>query len=216
MKSINEIEKNIDYLNDKINSLIGEGVTDVFSFIKNPRISTIKIIKGMFDDTEEEIKKKEEELKKSEEKSEEEKKQQTEEELSAINGLKDELRELKIALGKLRNAKQKDLPYKKAVVKFYDETKLDIEKMQSPDFKRTLKNTMFFKVFGFNEKNNTIDLKTNSFPDTIIIRLTFSNLKTNVDQRGDVRLIYNKYGAITKEDVVGEEVDVNFRFLTLS
>lgn len=212
MKKINELEENIKYLNENIDKLIDEGVGDVLGgvldFIKNPALKTIKVIKGVIDDTEEEIKKKEDEIEDSKE-------GQTEEELAAIEELKVELAELRVALGKLRNAKQKDLPYKKVVVKFKGKTKLDIQQMKSPEFKRTLKGTMYFTVFGFDKKNKTVDLKTNSFPDTIIIRLKFRDLKTNIDQKGNVRLIYNKYGAITDGDVVGDEEDIYFRFLTL-
>ena len=129
--------------------------------------------------------------------------------------MNDTLDKIAEKLGVLQNASQKDLKYKKVEIQFNGKTELDIEKMKSPEFQRNLIGTMFFKVVGINENKKTIDLKTNSFPNTILIRLEYDKLITYREQSGDVHLLYNKYGFVGDRNVAGDEKKITFKFLNL-
>lgn len=219
MKSINEQEKIIKDINNLIENNLNEGVaSDIMTFIRfGPGgLLTKKVVGNLIDDGEEKESDKKDKLKELEKKKKEAEDEKEREEIQdSIDELKEEIAEIRNGISSLRTAKTKKLKYKRVEVRFKGEIELDIQKLKSPEFKRKLVGTMFFKVVGLNEKSKTIDLKTNSFPDTIIIRLKYDNLKTNIDQKGDVHLIYNKYGFTSKDDVAGNEEDAYFRFLKL-
>jgi hypothetical protein len=219
MKSINEQEKIIKDINNLIESNINEGIAnDIITFIRfGPGgLLTKKIISKLIDDGEEKESDNKDKLKELEKKKKESEDEEERNKLQdSINKLKDDIAEISGGISNLRKSKSKKLKYKRVVISFKNDVELDIQKLSSPDYKRKLTGSMYFSVVGINEKSKTIDIKTNSFPDTLIIRLRYNNLKTNIDQKGEVSLSYNKYGFSTEKDVSGDEEDVYFKFIKL-
>ena len=72
---------------------------------------------------------------------------------------------------------------------------------------------MYFSVVGSNDISKTIDLKTSSFPNTIIIRINYDTLDTYKDQYGDANLIYSKYGSPNKDSVSGDKSNIFFTII---
>lgn len=219
MKSIEEQERIINEVNSMIDDVICEGwIGDVMTFFRTGPVGVFakKEIEGIIDAGEEAEEKWKEKLKEKEAalKASEEQEQQEEIE-KQIEELNKRLDDIASGITSLKNAREKNTKYKKAEIQFYGKTAVDIEKLKSPEFKRNLLGTMYFKVVGLNQKTKTIDLKTTSFPNTVIIRLEYEKLITNREQMGEVHLIYNKYGFTTHNDVGGDEQKIKFKFLSL-
>ena len=220
MKDINEHNQTINEINLLIESNLNESNYDDFlTFMRGgaPALLTKKAIESLVDGGEDEKDKHKRRRKKKEKEKEKEGLTDKEKEDidKEIKGLNDTLDKIAEKLGVLQNASQKDLKYKKVEIQFNGKTELDIEKMKSPEFQRNLLGTMFFKVVGINENKKTIDLKTNSFPNTILIRLEYDKLITYREQSGDVHLLYNKYGFVGDRNVAGDEKKITFKFLNL-
>lgn len=135
--------------------------------------------------------------------------------ITGISDIQSEIAELKYLITKLEDKKEKQLPFKKVVIEFKKKVELDIEKMKSPEFQRNLINTMYFKVIEVNESEKYLLLKTNSFPDTMFIRLEYKTLDIYREQKGDVNLIYSRYKNPVVNPVEGEKEDCFYRIVEI-
>ena len=135
--------------------------------------------------------------------------------ITDISELTAEIEELKSLIGKLEEKKEKQLPFKKIVIEFKKKVELDIKKMKSPEFQRNLLGTMYFKVMEVNEDEKYLLLKTNSFPDTMFIKLEYSNLDIYREQKGDVNLIYSRYKNPFVNPIEGEKEDCFYRIVEM-
>jgi hypothetical protein len=132
-----------------------------------------------------------------------------------IDELNDRLDKLTTSLDNLsKELKGGDSKYKRVVIAFKEDYELDIEKLKSPEFKRNLKNRMYFKVLSHDQKNKTFDLQTNSFPIEIKLRLTYKKLEEFVKQNGKARLVFNKHTS-SQHGLEGEEISVEFEFTSI-
>jgi hypothetical protein len=128
-----------------------------------------------------------------------------------ISDMHSKLDKLEKKIGALTLKSTQELPFQKIWIRFKNEVSLDIESLSSPEFQRNLKDTMYFRLFSIDEQSKIMYLKTDSFPDTIVIKLQYSTLETYRDQYGEVNLIYNQYGSLSvKDSVKGNEKDVYF------
>jgi hypothetical protein len=130
-----------------------------------------------------------------------------------IQGLKKELDELMVLLKDFEKKKMETIGFNQIVIEFKKKVELDIIKLKSPEFQRNLVGVMYFKVVGVDETNRTIELKTSSFPDTIILNLKYETLTTYQDQKGEVNLIYSRYGDPDLRPVDGELEDCYFKII---
>lgn len=135
--------------------------------------------------------------------------------ITGISDIQSEIAELKSLIAKLEDKKEKQLPFKKVVIEFKKKVELDIQKMKSPEFQRNLLSTMYFKVIEVNEDEKYLLLKTNSFPDTMFIRLEYSSLDIYKEQKGDVNLIYSRYKNPVVNPVEGEREDCFYRIVEI-
>jgi hypothetical protein len=135
--------------------------------------------------------------------------------ITGISELTSEIAELKSLIAKLEEKKEKQLPFKKIVIEFKKKVDLDIKKMKSPEFQRNLVSTMYFKVMEVNESEKYLILKTNSFPDTMFIKLEYSNLDIYREQKGDVNLIYSRYKNPFVNPIEGEKEDCFYRIVEM-
>ena len=87
--------------------------------------------------------------------------------------------------------------------------------MKSPEFQRSLVSTMYFKVMEVNETKKYLLLKTNSFPDTMFIRLEYKTLDIYKEQKGDVNLIYSRYKNPIVNPIEGEKEDCFYRIVEM-
>jgi hypothetical protein len=87
--------------------------------------------------------------------------------------------------------------------------------MKSPEFQRSLVSTMYFKVMEVNETKKYLLLKTNSFPDTMFIRLEYKTLDIYKEQKDDVNLIYSRYKNPIVNPIEGEKEDCFFRIVEM-
>jgi hypothetical protein len=214
MKIINKLEKHniiVESINDDIDILLNENIfSDLVTLVTSGPIGLIRkkiiktaIKKGIDELTDTE--KEKEELEKSEDPDQEE-----------LKKIDQKIKDLNDKLDLLFSVEKESLPFKKVIINFKNKTSVDIEKLKSPEYKRNLLGTMYFTVVKYDEKNNIIELKTTSFPDTLRLRLTYDKLIDNQDQKGTIQLIYNKYGKSTSEDISGDEKDIYFNFLKIS
>lgn len=224
MKIINKLEKHnliIESINDDIDSLINENIfTDLLSLGVGgvPGIIRKKVIEKLFDDSEKEKDKLEKEKKELEKEKkedlEEKEKEELEKEIKKLSKEIDELKEKIKGYSEIEDEiEDEELPFNNITIKFKNKTSIDIEKLKSPEYKRNLIGTMYFKVVDFDESNKTMLLKTNSFPNTLTLRLTYNKLEDNIDLSGSVQLLYNKYGNFSINDIEGEEKDIYFKIL---
>ena len=135
--------------------------------------------------------------------------------VTGISDIKSEISELKSLISKLEDKKEKQLPFKKIVIEFKKKVELDIQKMKSPEFQRNLIGTMYFKVMEVNEDEKYLLLKTNSFPDTMFIRLEYNSLDIYKEQKGDVNLIYSRYKNPVVNPVEGDKEDCFYRIVEI-
>jgi hypothetical protein len=135
--------------------------------------------------------------------------------VTGISDIKSEISELKSLISKLEDKKEKQLPFKKIVIEFKKKVELDIQKMKSPEFQRNLIGTMYFKVMEVNEDEKYLLLKTNSFPDTMFIRLEYNSLDIYKEQKGDVNLIYSRYKNPVVNPVEGDREDCFYRIVEI-
>ena len=135
--------------------------------------------------------------------------------ITGISDIQTEIEELKSLISKLEDKKEKQLPFKKIVIEFKKKVELDIQKMKSPEFQRNLIGTMYFKVMEVNENEKYLLLKTNSFPDTMFIRLEYNSLDIYKEQKGDVNLIYSRYKNPVVNPVEGDREDCFYRIVEI-
>lgn len=135
--------------------------------------------------------------------------------ITGLSELTAEIDELKYLISKLENKKEKQLPFKKIVIEFRKKVELDIQKMKSPEFQRNLVGTMYFKVMEVNETEKYLILKTNSFPDTMFIRLDYSTLDVYREQKNDVNLIYSRYKNPFVNPIEGDKEDCFYRVVEI-
>ena len=135
--------------------------------------------------------------------------------VTGISDIKSEISELKSLISKLEDKKEKQLPFKKIVIEFKKKVELDIQKMKSPEFQRNLIGTMYFKVMEVNEDEKYLLLKTNSFPDTMFIRLEYNSLDIYKEQKDDVNLIYSRYKNPVVNPVEGDKEDCFYRIVEI-
>tara|TARA_Y100000389_G_scaffold153539_1_gene153799 strand:+ start:217 stop:861 length:645 start_codon:yes stop_codon:yes gene_type:complete len=135
--------------------------------------------------------------------------------IAGISEVKAEIEELKSLINKLEEKKEEQLPFKKIVIEFKKKVELDVQKMKSPEFQRNLIGTMYFKVMEINEDEGYLLLKTNSFPDTMFIRLEYSSLDIYKEQKGDVNLIYSRYKNPLVKPVDGDKEDCFYRIVEI-
>lgn len=214
MKFINKLEKHniiVESINDDIDILLNENIfSDLFTLVTSGPVGWAKkkifktaIKKGVDELTDTE--KEKEKIEKSEDPDQEE-----------LKKIDQKIKDLNDKLDLLFSIEKESLPFKKVVINFKNKTPVDIEKLKSPEYKRNLLGTMYFSVVNYDEKNNIIELKTTSFPETLRLRLTYDKLVDNQDQKGKIQLIYNKYGKSTSDDISGDEKDIYFNFLKIS
>lgn len=135
---------------------------------------------------------------------------------SKIGDIKTSVDDLTDRVEKLQNSAHKS-PYKKIELTFYGETELKIGAV-SKEFDRKLKGDMYFSIEGINTSKRFMDIKTNSFPDYLVVRLYYSKLKTNVDQRGEAQLIYDRkegFETDVRGATKGEEKNISFKIRKL-
>lgn len=162
------------------------------------------------DKTKEEIKDKESELTSTEDEAQ---RQKIQDDIDKLNEKLDKIAEtLKNIESESKNASETTI--KKVDITFREEYKLDIQKLKSPEFKRTLKGKMYFDVLLVNESSKYIEMITKSFPDNIKIRLYYKTLKTGDKQKGKAQLVYNDYSS-TKHNLKGDFVTVEFEFFNI-
>jgi hypothetical protein len=135
--------------------------------------------------------------------------------IAGISEVKAEIEELKSLIDKIEDKKEKQLPFKKIVIEFKKKVELDIQKMKSPEFQRNLIGTMYFKVMEVNEDEKYLLLKTNSFPDTMFIRLEYNSLDIYKEQKDDVNLIYSRYKNPLVNPVEGDREDCFYRIVEI-
>ena len=135
--------------------------------------------------------------------------------ITGLSELTSEIAELKSLIVKLEEKKEEQLPFKKIVIEFKKKVDLDIDKMKSPEFQRSLVSTMYFKVMEVNETKKYLLLKTNSFPDTMFIRLEYKTLDIYKEQKGDVNLIYSRYKNPIVNPIEGEKEDCFYRIVEM-
>ncbi len=200
---IEELNSDVDNLLNE--GLIGGALTLLKLLIKGkkyiPKAAAIMAIKAgadMITDKEEELEDKEKEGV-----------------IAGISEVKAEIEELKSLIDKLEDKKEKQLPFKKIVIEFKKKVELDIQKMKSPEFQRNLIGTMYFKVMEINENEGYLLLKTNSFPDTMFIRLEYNSLDIYKEQKGDVNLIYSRYKNPLVNPVEGDREDCFYRIVEI-
>lgn len=103
---------------------------------------------------------------------------------------------------------------KKITIEFKSEVSLDISHTKTPEFKRTLKNKMFFGVIENNEEEKYLILKTKSFKPTDFIKIKYTHLDTHRYQKGDANLIYSRYQSPDIKPLDGVETDCVFKILS--
>jgi len=135
--------------------------------------------------------------------------------ITGLSELTSEIAELKSLIIKLEEKKEEQLPFKKIVIEFKKKVELDIQKMKSPEFQRNLIGTMYFKVMEVNEDEKYLLLKTNSFPDTMFIRLEYNSLDIYKEQKDDVNLIYSRYKNPVVNPVEGDKEDCFYRIVEI-
>lgn len=200
---IEEINSDVDILLNE--GLIGGALTLLKLLVKGkkyiPKAAAIMAIKAgadMLTDKEEKLEDKEKEGV-----------------IAGISEVKAEIEELKSLIDKLEDKKEKQLPFKKIVIEFKKKVELDIQKMKSPEFQRNLIGTMYFKVMEINEGEGYLLLKTNSFPDTMFIRLEYNSLDIYKEQKNDVNLIYSRYKNPLVNPVEGDREDCFYRIVEI-
>ena len=212
----------IESINNDIDTLLNEysgldALKDIWTLGRTgpAGLITKKVIQELLDDDEDEkgnLKDDKKELEKK--KKETEDKKEKEKIQKDIDNLSKSIKDISKRIRALNKVEKKALPFKKIEISFKREVSLDIQKLNSPDYKRNLVGSMYFTVDGLNEKLGFVDLKTRSFPTTLIIRLYYKNINSMSDQHGKVKLIYNQYGSTTdKGSVSGEEKAVSFKIL---
>lgn len=133
-----------------------------------------------------------------------------------VMGLKKQIDSLKGELKNIENIEKRQLPFKKITLRFKGKVSLDIDKLKSPEFQRNLLGTMYFTVTNIDEINRYLYLKTNSFPNTIILKLKYQTLNTYQDQKGEVNLIYSRYGNPNINSVSGEKEECYFTVIDIN
>ena len=68
---------------------------------------------------------------------------------------------------------------------------------------------MFFTVLDLNKNEKYIDIRTSSFPQELLIRLEYSELKEGKPQFGEVKLVYDRPGS-KREQEEGDEKRIGF------
>lgn len=183
---------------------------EVFTDISRAKKALTKSGDEEVDKTKDEIKDKESELSTTED---DERRQKIQDDIDKLNEKLDKLAE---TLKNIESESQKasETKIKKVDITFRDEYNLDIQKLKSPEFKRTLKGKMYFDVLLVNESSKYIDMVTKSFPDNIKIRLYYKKLKTGDKQSGKAQLVYNDYSS-TKHNLKGDIVNIEFEFFNI-
>jgi len=178
--------------------LLGEGLYDVWSFIRNPQFYLGKeVIKKTLSAATKELEEKQEQ-------------KDLEDTKEGIKTLIDEINKLKSLISRLKDFKLNGLDFKELWIEFKGETKLFVPDFK-PGFNRTLMGTKKFTVVGVDFDKKYIELKDDSFGRKSILRLHYKTLDTYVDQQGDAMLIYSRYGDPDMKPVKGDEKSVKYR-----
>jgi len=222
MESLEKHNKLIESINNDIDNLLneyssGNALSDIWTLFRHgpPGFITKKIIHKLVGDDEDEKENLKDEKKDLEKKKKKAKDVKEKEKIQKdIDDLSKSIKDISKRIRALNKVEKKALPFKKIEIKFKKKISLDIKKLNSPEYKRNLVGSMYFTVDGLNEKLRFIDLKTKSFPTSLITRLYYKDINSMGDQHGKVQLIYNQYGSTTdKGSISGEEKGVDFKIL---
>ena len=135
-----------------------------------------------------------------------------------IDELLAKIEQLELLASSLEEKKEESLKYKRVVIDFKKKTKLDILSMKSPEFKRNLMGTMYFKVLDINEDEKYMILKTSGYSridESLFFKLEYKGLETYKDQKGDINLIYSRHRNPSINPVEGEIEDCYYRIIQL-
>ena len=125
---------------------------------------------------------------------------------------KAEIKNMKRNVGSLRTRmaiyKATRNPYKKIEISWKGKTDLAMKGLTK---KRSwnLVGDMFFQVVDLKENDKYIDIRTQSFPKELLIRLEYTELKEGKPQFGKVWLVYDRPGS-KREQEAGDEKRIGF------
>lgn len=89
---------------------------------------------------------------------------------------------------------QKTIPYSKVVINFRNKVNLSVRAADRKT-ENIIEGRKELDVVGFTD--NFLVLRDSSWDSKVGLKLTYQKLDTYIEQRGDIKLFYNKYGDLS-------------------